>query len=127
AFCGLFLIGLVDWRKPVGLRTLDLLALVSLSVSLWFFNHGNVFAAMPLAYPPLLWALARCVWLARVDRPARGAPVWPMWLLLAMTVFRAGFRVGLNARAANALDAGDPGVVAAERGVHGHGPSGRVP
>ena len=66
---------------PSGSATLDLLALVSFSVSLWFFNHGNVFAAMPLAYPPLVWVLARCVWIARGDRPARGAPVWPVWLL----------------------------------------------
>jgi len=127
AFCGLFLLGLVDWRKPVGLRTLDLLALVSLSVSLWFFNHGNVFAAMPLAYPPLVWALARCVWLARVDRPARGAPVWPVWLLLAMTVFLAGFRVGLNVRASNVIDVGYSGVIGADRIWHGESPYGHFP
>ena len=71
AFCGIFLFGLVDWRKPVGLRTIDLLALVSLSVSLWFFNHGNIFAAMPLAYPPLVWRLpAACGSRARTGRRA---------------------------------------------------------
>ena len=69
AFCVVFLLGLVDWRKPFGLRTLDLLALVSLSVSLWFFNHGNVFAAMPLAYPPLAWA-ARPLLVGRERRPS---------------------------------------------------------
>ena len=126
-FCGLFLLGLVDWRRPLGLRTVDLFALVSLSVSLWFFNHGNVFAAMPLAYPPLLWALARCIWVGSADRPARGAPVWPVWLLLAMTVFLAGFRIGLNVRASNVIDVGYSGVIGADRIWHGQSPYGHFP
>jgi hypothetical protein len=32
--CAAFLIGLVDWRRPLALRNLDLLALLSFSVSL---------------------------------------------------------------------------------------------
>jgi hypothetical protein len=127
SFCALFLLGLVDWRRPLGVRSVDLLALVSLSVSLWFFNHGNVFAAMPLAYPPLLWVLARCVWVGRTDRPARGAPVWPVWVLLAGTVFLAGFRVGLNVRASNVIDVGYSGVIGADRIWHGQSPYGHFP
>ena len=126
-FCALFLLGLVDWRRPVSVRTVDLLALVSLSVSLWFFNHGNVFAAMPLAYPPLVWALARCVWVGSADRPARGSPVWPVWLLVAVTVFLAGFRVGLNVRASNVIDVGYSGVIGADRIWHGESPYGHFP
>jgi hypothetical protein len=126
-FCGLFLLGLVDWRKPLGLRSLDLLALVSLSVSLWLFNHGNVFAAMAAAYPPLAWALARCVWIGSTDRAARGAAVWPVWLLLALTVFLAGFRVGLNVRASNVIDVGYSGVIGADRIWHGQSPYGNFP
>jgi hypothetical protein len=61
---------------------------------------------MPLAYPPLAWALARCIWVGSTDRPARGAPVWPVWVLLAATVFLAGFRVGINVRASNVIDVG---------------------
>jgi hypothetical protein len=126
-FCGLFLLGLVDWRRPLGLRTVDLFALVSLSVSLWFFNHGNVFAAMPLAYVPLLWALVRCIWVGSADRPARGAPVWPVWLLLALTVFLAGFRIGINVRASNVIDVGYSGVIGADRIWHGQSPYGHFP
>jgi len=126
-FCGLFLLGLVDWRRPLGLRTVDLVALVSLSVSLWFFNHGHVFAAMSLAYPPLAWALARCIWIGGADRPSRGAPVWPVWLLLAMTVFLAGFRIGLNVRASNVIDVGYSGVIGADRIWHGESPYGHFP
>jgi len=127
SFCALFLLGLVDWRRPFGLRTIDLLALVSLSVSLWFFNHGHIFAAMPLAYPPLAWALARCIWVGSTDRPSRGAAVWPVWLLLSMTVFLAGFRIGLNVRASNVIDVGYSGVIGADRIWHGESPYGHFP
>jgi hypothetical protein len=125
--CALFLLGLVDWRRPLSVRNLDLLVLLSLSVSLWFFNRGNVFAAMPLAYPPLVWLLVRCVWVARSDRPPRGAAVWPVWVLAAATVFLAGFRVGLNWRSSNVIDVGYSGVIGADRIVHGQSPYGHFP
>jgi hypothetical protein len=127
AFCAVFLLGLVDWRRPLSVRNVDLLVLVSLSVSLWFFNHGNVFAAMPLAYPPLLWLLARCVWVSRGDRPPRGFAVWPVWMLAAATVFLAGFRIGLDIRASNVIDVGYSGVIGADRIWHGQSPYGHFP
>ena len=74
AFCALFLLGLVDWRRPLSVRNVDLLVLLSFSVSLWFFNHGDVFTAMPLVYPPLVWLLVRCVWIARARPPVASAP-----------------------------------------------------
>ena len=127
AFCAVFVIGLVDWRRVLSVRNADLLALVSLSVSLWFFNHGNVFAAMPLVYPPLLWVLARCLWVARGDRPSAGSAVWPVWVLVGATVFLAGFRVGLNIRASNVIDVGYSGVIGADRIWHGQSPYGHFP
>ena len=126
-FCALFLLGLADWRRPFSLRNLDLIALLSFSVSLWFFNRGDIFTAMPLIYPPLLWLLLRCVWIARSDRPARGAAVWPVWVLAAATVFLAGFKVGLNWRASNVIDVGYSGVIGADRIVHGQSPYGHFP
>ena len=39
--CAIFLIGLADFRRPLTLRNLDLLVLLSFSVSLWFFNRGR--------------------------------------------------------------------------------------
>ena len=107
--------------------TLDLLVLLSFSVSLWFFNRGDVFTAMPLVYPPLVWLLARCLWVARRDRPTRGVPVWPVWVLAAATVFLAGFRIGLNVRASNVIDVGYSGVIGADRIVHGQSPYGHFP
>jgi hypothetical protein len=125
--CGIFLLGLVDWRRLLSVRNVDLLVLLSFSVSLWFFNHGHIFAAMSLAYPPLAWILFRCVWIARSDSPPRGAAVWPVWLLAAATVFLAGFRVGLNARASNVIDVGYSGVIGADRIWHGQSPYGHFP
>ena len=127
AFCAIFLLGLVDWRRLVSVRNADLLMLVSLSVSLWYFNHGNVFTAMPLVYPPLLWLLLRCIWVARGNRPSRGTTVWPVWLLAAATVFLAGFRVGLNVRASNVIDVGYSGVIGADRIWNGQSPYGHFP
>ena len=123
----LFLVGLVDWRRLRSIRNLDLVALLSFSVSLWFFNRGHIFAAMSLVYPPLLWILLRCLWIARGDRPARGASVWPVWLLAAATVFVAGFRIGLNVRSSNVIDVGYSGVIGADRIMHGQSPYGHFP
>ncbi len=126
-FCAAFLLGLVDWRRPFSTRSVDMLALLSFSVALWLFNHGHVFASMSLAYPPLVWLLARCLWIARTDRPPRGLPAWPVWLLAAATVFLAGFRVGLNVRASNVIDVGYSGVIGADRIWRGESPYGHFP
>src|ERR671910_767060 len=126
--CAVFLLGLVDWRRPMGLRTLDLVALLSFSVSLWFFNDGNVFASMALAYPPIVYLLARMVWVGIRGRSAStGSVVWPMWILLAATVFLAGFRIGLNLEDSNVIDVGYSGVVGAHRIANGEMPYGHMP
>jgi hypothetical protein len=128
-FCALFLAGLADFRRLVSVRNLDLLALLSFSVSLRLFNEGEIFWSVPLAYPPLVYLLARCVWIARSDRPPRArAPVWPVWLLAAAAVFLVGFRIGLNVDAKRSvIDVGFAGVVGAERIANGQVPYGHMP
>ena len=125
--CALFLVGLVDWRRPLTMRNLDLVALLSFSASLWFFNRGDIFTSVPLAYPPMAYLLARMVWSAWRGGPERGRAVWPVWLLASATVFLAGFRIGLNVRGANVIDVGYSGVVGANRIVHGQAPYGHMP
>jgi Glycosyltransferase family 87 len=116
SFCAVFLLGLVDWRRPLSLRNLDLLAMLSFSVSLWFFNHGNIFASAPLAYPPLVYLIGRGLWIGFTGRAPRGRTVWPVWLLLAATAFGAGFRVTeYNVRNSNVIDVGYSGVIGADR------------
>ena len=128
AFCALFFFGLADLRRPLSMRNLDLLALLSFSVSLWFFNRGDVFTSVPLVYPPLVYLLGRMVWSAWRGRLGTAAlPVWPVWLLAAATVFAAGFRIGLNVQSSNVIDVGYSGVIGADRIAHGQSPYGHFP
>jgi hypothetical protein len=128
-FCAIFLLGLVDWRRPLRLRTVDLLALLSFTVSLRFFNEGDIFTSVPLAYPPLLWLLGRMLWIGLSGRPEReSSPVWPIWLLAGAAVFLAGFRVGLNVEAQRTvIDVGYAGVIGAQRITNGEMPYGHMP
>ncbi|MGH3084248.1 MAG: hypothetical protein ACRDNP_09355 [Gaiellaceae bacterium] len=128
AFCALFLLGLIDWRRPLSLRTLDLLVLLSFSVSLWFFNRGDVFTSMPLVYPAFAYLLARMIWVGLRGRsPSVRGAFWPVWLLAAAAVFLSGFRIGLNLESSNVIDVGYSGVVGAHRIVNGEMPYGHMP
>ena len=127
AFCLVFLVGLGDWRRPFSLRNLDLLFLLSPTASLWYFNHGDVFTAVPLFYPLLAWVVLRGTWIGLRNRGTPGAPRWPVWVLLAATIFLAGFRVGLNVERSNVIDVGYSGVIGAQRIVTGTAPWGNFP
>jgi hypothetical protein len=127
AFCLAFLLGLADFRRPLSLRNLDLVMLLSPTASLWYFNHGDIFTAVPLFYPALAWVIARGVWIGVTGRGSRARVLWPTWILLAAAVFLAGFRIGLNVQASNVIDVGYSGVVGAERIVTGEAPWGNFP
>lgn len=123
--CLLFLLPFVDPRRPLSLLHLDLLVLLSWSVSLAFFNHARIYASVPLAYPPLVYLLGRMLWLLRRPRPGRAREVRPLRLLVPTSwlafgvVFLLGFRIGLNVTDANVIDVGYAGVIGADRVVHG--------
>ncbi len=121
--CVLFILPFLDFRRPLSLLHLDLLVLLSFSVSLAFFNHAEIYGSVPLAYPPLLYLLARM--LAMLRRGRRGARALPPLRLLVPTpwlaigvVFLLGFRVGLNVTDSNVIDVGYAGVIGAQRIVH---------
>ncbi len=127
-FSAVFLVGLLDRRRLLSLHTVDLLALVSLGISLWFFNRGEVFRSAPLAVPPLLYLLLRSAWIG--FRGTRGAPrsAWPVWALAAVAVFLAGFRVGLDLETPRSvIDVGYAGVIGADRILTGEAPYGHMP
>ena len=127
-FCVVFFLGLADLRRLLSLRNLDLLVLLSLSVSLFYFNDGDIFTSVPLAYPPLVYLLARCVWIGVRGRPSRGSPVWPAWVLLGLAVFLGGFKIGLEYRGgSNVIDVGYAGVIGAQRIAAGQVPYGNFP
>jgi len=119
--CLLFFVPFFDWRRPFALLHLDLLVLLSFSVSLAFFNHAHIYASVPLAYPPLLYLLARMLALlwrrSRPTRPPRLLIPAP-WLALGV-VFLLGFRIALNVTDGNVIDVGYAGVIGADRLLHG--------
>ena len=101
--------------------------LLSFSVSLWYFNRGDIFTSVPLVYPPLLYLIGRAVWIGLRGRATTTRATLPVWLLLGAAVFLAGFRIGLNAEASNVIDVGYAGVIGAARIVHGQAPYGHMP
>ena len=127
-FSLVFLLGLADLRRLLSWRNLDLLVLVSFSLSLLFFNRGDIFTSVPLAYPPLLYLLGRCAWIGWHGRsPEAARPVWPVWAILAATVVLMGVRIGLSAGTGNVIDVGYSSVVGAERIWDGRSPYGHFP
>jgi hypothetical protein len=126
-FSVVFLLGLADFRRLASARNLDLVVLLSFSLSLYYFNVGHVFTAMPLVYPPLLYLLGRMVWIGARGRGGSSTPIWPAWVLLAATVFLMGFRVGLNVQDSNVIDVGLAGIDGGELIVQGEMPYGHMP
>jgi hypothetical protein len=122
--CVLFVAPFVNLRKPLALLHLDLLVLLSFSISLAFFNHAHIYASVPLAYPPLLYLLARMLALALRPRPGRPTSaslrllVPTPWLAVGV-VFLLGFRIALNVIDSNVIDVGYAGVIGAQRIVDG--------
>jgi len=128
--CVLFFFGLADPRRLLSLRSLDLLALLAFTGSLVFFDRGDVFTSVPLAYPPLLYLLGRAIWigLSGRARPSRATIFWPAAVLLAASVFLLGFRVGVNVQGrGTVIDVGYAGVIGGDRILHGQAPYGHMP
>ncbi len=126
--CALFLLPFIEWRRPFALRHLDLLVLLSFSVSLAYFNHGEIYKSVPLTYPPLIYLLVRMLLLLRSGAGRAGADgreshhlkllIPAPWLAVGV-VFLLGFRIGLNVTDGNVIDVGYAGVIGAQRIVDG--------
>ncbi|MBV9311002.1 MAG: hypothetical protein JOZ73_09220 [Solirubrobacterales bacterium] len=119
--CVLFVVPFIPRRRRPTLLHLDLLVLLSFSISLAFFNHARIGLSVPLAYPPLIYLLVRMLLLAF----GRGRPRQPLrllvpasWLAVAL-VFLVGFRIGLNVANSNVIDVGYAGVIGADKLLHG--------
>jgi hypothetical protein len=117
--CVLFLVGLIDWRRPWRVATLDLLVLLGFGISHYFFNRAEIGVSVPLQYPPLLYLMGRALWIGLRGRGEGIRPVWPAAWLLVAALFLIGFRVGLNMADSGAIDVGYAGVVGADRIAHG--------
>jgi hypothetical protein len=116
--CAIFLLGLVDWRRPWRVANLDLLLLLGFAVSNLFFNRADIGVSVPLQYVPLVYLFGRAVWIG--TRGGEGLrPRWPAaWLLIA-ALFLLGFRIGLNMADSGVIDVGYASEVGASRIAHG--------
>ena len=115
--CAAFFFAFFDPRRPFRLLHLDLLVLLGFGVSHIFFNRGEISTSVPLAYPALLYVLARMLWEGARRRPRPGplVPVVPIAALSLALLFLAGFRVALNISDSNVIDVGYSGVIGADR------------
>ena len=116
--CAIFLLGLLDWRRPWRAANLDLLVLLAFAVSHFFFNRGEIGVSVPVVYPLLLYLFGRALWIGVRGRGDGLRPVWPAAWLLVAALFLVGFRVGLNVADSGAIDVGYASVVGADRIAH---------
>ena len=113
----LFVVPFVDPRRLLRMRHLDLAVLMAFGVSVAFFNDANIDVSVPLAYPLLVYLLARMLWIG-LRRSRRRDPlrllVPASWLVIGL-LFLVGFRIGLNVADSNVIDVGYAGVIGADR------------
>ena len=113
----LFMVPFVDRRRLLRMRHLDLAVLMAFGVSVAFFNDANIDVSVPLAYPLLVYLLARMLWIG-LRRSRRRDPLRLMvpasWLVIGL-LFLVGFRIGLNVADSNVIDVGYAGVIGADR------------
>jgi hypothetical protein len=115
----IFLLGLLDFRRLRRVAHLDLLVLLSFGISEIYFNTGEIGVSVPLAYPPLLYLLARMAWLG-FRGPGPGLrPTAPLAWLAVGGAFLLGFRIALNIADSGVIDVGYAGVIGADHLTHG--------
>jgi hypothetical protein len=119
-FSVLFAAPFVDPRRPFRLLHLDLLVLLSFSVSYLFLIHGGVKESILLFYPPLIYLFGRMLWAGLRPRRPRGrlVPYAPARLLVVGLVLLAGARIALNVTTPRTFDISYSSVVGADRVWH---------
>src|SRR4051794_10810758 len=117
----IFLMALFDFRRLFRLANLDVVALLSLGVSLAFFDRGEVLVSVLLVYPPLLYLLGRLATVGFRGIASSTPPVGRMGertltaALLALIAMRIGFDLGLG----ETTDVGYASVLGANSIHHG--------
>ena len=115
--CVLFVLPFVDRRRPLRLLHLDLAAIVALSISLLYFNRGDIEASVPLTYPILGYLFARGLIAGLRPRAEPGplVPWLPIGALAAAAAVLVLARIALNVADSSVIDIGVAGVVGADR------------
>jgi hypothetical protein len=117
--CAVFLLGLLDWRRPWRLVHLDLAMLLGFGASHYFFNRAEIGVSVPLVYPVLVYLLARLLWVGFRGAGEGLRPSVPGIWLAAATVFLLAFRITINVADSGVIDVGYSGVIGADRITHG--------
>ena len=115
----IFFLALVDFRRKWRMVHLDLLILLSFGISEIYFNDGSIGVSVPLAYPPLLYLLARMIWVGFKGAGEGLRPSTPTAWLAVGGAFLLGFRIALNIADSGVIDVGYAGVIGADHLTHG--------
>jgi hypothetical protein len=115
--CVLFVAPFFDPRRALRLLHLDLVVLIGLGLSLYFFNRAEITASVALTYPVLGYFLARMLAAGLWPRLRAGPliPVAPVRLLAIGVVALAAARIALNVFDSHVIDIGVAGVIGADR------------
>jgi hypothetical protein len=119
--CLAFLAPFVDPRRPFRLLHLDLLALLGFSVSLFFFNKGDIDLSVPLVYPVLAYVFIRMLIAGFRPSESRGRllPLLSRNVLVAGIVALVALHAGWVIADGKVIDVGLAGVVGADRITNG--------
>jgi hypothetical protein len=123
----IFLLGLLDLRRWRRMVHLDLLVLLSFGISEIFFNAANIGVSVPLVYPPLVYLLARMIWIGFRGAGEGLRPSAPIAWLAIGGAFLLGFRIALNIADSGVIDVGYAGVIGADHITHGQAVWGNFP
>jgi hypothetical protein len=119
--CLLFLAPFFDPRRPFRIVHLDLLVLLGLGLSLFFFNRAEITASVGLTYPVLGYFLLRGL-IAGFRPRENSGPLIPLapirWLAVGVFVLLAA-RAALNIVDSHVIDIGVAGVIGGDRIGHG--------
>ena len=115
--CLLFVAPFFDFRRPLRLLHLDLLMLLGFSVSLFFFNKGEIDLSAPLVYPFLAYLFVRML-LAGFRPSESREPLLPharrSWVVVGIVAL-VGLQTWFAVSEAKVIDVGIAGVIGADR------------
>src|SRR4051794_1993734 len=114
--CVLFLAPFFDPRRPFRLLHVDLLVVIGLSLSLYFFNRAEINASVALTYPVLGYFVVRMLVAGLWPRDRLGplVPFASARLLMVGLVALLAARAALNVVDSHVIDVGVAGVIGAD-------------
>jgi len=119
-----FLGGLWDFRRWRKWVHLDLLVLLAFGVSEAFFNAADIDVSVPIVYPPLVYLLARMLWIGFRGHGLDGTageglrPSMPVRVMTLAVVALIALRLAGNLADSGVIDVGYAGVIGADRITH---------